>query len=630
MRVRLAAVCVAAFAGCGGGGGGGSTTPPVSNPSTAPTATSAPTSAPSANVTVGSTSQSATVAAGGTSAAIGIPPASASTSVAIAASSSLPPGASPLLRRRDIGTQSSCPATFANLAVSFTATASTTFTGIPQFTITLPSSVSTSGVSFYIAYLAPGASAWQEPFVGPATVNGQTLTFAASSIPITLTAGQTYTFALYTQSTSCGSGPLVGLAAYGPQGTTVSGTVLGSATSSALAGTIAGSIGTAPFMATLSGTISGGAVTGTVSGTGITGGSFSGTVSSGGALAAAGSFTAGGNGPIAFEIWGSTKPGAQIWYFNGRGSCSGGCLDPTDYNSGGFAVDSGGNVAGAGSGQDYGPTIYCVRTTVLTGTFSGTTWSVTGPQTLVVGSSMNCSLPTVVGTGTANAAFPNATTLVESASGPNSDLCFAAALGAMPGPCTLPTSAPTSSPTGSPSGSPSAAPSGSPNPSPSPSATPLWTFGGSSTSASFTAGTTPSVVTLSAYRGVTVGIQWAAPVSGTGSITFTDAINSGDVTPNTLPADNAAAGYTPIIYIDMDTAATIDFGTSVPSLTVTSTALSAYATCSLDVLQGNLTWMAPGVQGSVASGKTVIGPATLPAGNDVKIAGQQIVAISCK
>jgi hypothetical protein len=86
---------------------------------------------------------------------------------------------------------------------SITPSGTITFNGIPGFTLTLPSSVSTAGQSFYIAILAPGTTQWQMAADGPAQVSGQKLAFP--QIPgtsITLNANQTYWFAFYSVPTS--------------------------------------------------------------------------------------------------------------------------------------------------------------------------------------------------------------------------------------------------------------------------------------------------------------------------------------------------------------------------------------------------------------------------------------------
>lgn len=86
---------------------------------------------------------------------------------------------------------------------SITPSADITFNGIPGFTLTLPSSVSTAGQSFFIAILAPGTTQWQMAADGPAQVSGQKLTFPQiPAQPITLGANQTYWFAFYSIPTS--------------------------------------------------------------------------------------------------------------------------------------------------------------------------------------------------------------------------------------------------------------------------------------------------------------------------------------------------------------------------------------------------------------------------------------------
>jgi len=83
-------------------------------------------------------------------------------------------------------------------SVEVTLTQTVTFSALPSFTLSLPSSVSTSGESFYIAaYNGTTSSAPQIATLGPATVSGQTLTFTAPASSTTLNAGTTYLFELY-------------------------------------------------------------------------------------------------------------------------------------------------------------------------------------------------------------------------------------------------------------------------------------------------------------------------------------------------------------------------------------------------------------------------------------------------
>jgi hypothetical protein len=195
-----------------------------------------------------------------------------------------------------------------------------------------------------------------------------------------------------------------------------------------------------------------------------------------------------------------------------------------------------------------------------------------------------------------------------------------------------------------------------PNPSPSPSSSPgtqgpQWTFGGSSAQLAVAQGTTPPAGTLSAYNGVGAQVQFAAPISGSGSFTLQDAMNgiggvndTSPIAPNTtpLPADNATSGYSPIVYLSILNAGTqnIDFGSNIPKVTLTDNSLARYATCELDVYgnngnQSSASWFSvaqAGSTGTPTSSGVVIGAGTLPAGagNVTFQAGsQQIVAVSC-
>jgi len=185
---------------------------------------------------------------------------------------------------------------------------------------------------------------------------------------------------------------------------------------------------------------------------------------------------------------------------------------------------------------------------------------------------------------------------------------------------------------------PSTGSNSTPSPAPTSSASSQFTFGGSSASGTFSSGTTPGAVSLSAYHNVAVSVQFVAPSSGSGTLNFSDALNNGDVSPNTLPADAATAGYSPVVYLSVVNPGSTDisFGTNIPAFTVTNTAgFGSAATCSLDVYgkNGNSNtpgWFASGGTGSIAGNAVTIGPVQLPAGNTVDFkSGQQIVAISC-
>lgn len=74
-----------------------------------------------------------------------------------------------------------------------------TFASYPGFTIPLPPSIPTAGKQFYIGLYDGSTKTWNYTFEGPASVNGQKLTFAPSTGPLTLLKGVTYVFELYSQ-----------------------------------------------------------------------------------------------------------------------------------------------------------------------------------------------------------------------------------------------------------------------------------------------------------------------------------------------------------------------------------------------------------------------------------------------
>jgi hypothetical protein len=177
-----------------------------------------------------------------------------------------------------------------------------------------------------------------------------------------------------------------------------------------------------------------------------------------------------------------------------------------------------------------------------------------------------------------------------------------------------------------------------PSPSPTSSSSSAFTFNGSSGTGNFSQGTTPGAVALSAYHNVSVSIQFSAPASGSGALNMSDALNNGDVSPNTLPADNATSGYSAVIYLSAVNPGSTDinFGSNIPVFTVTNSAGFAGATvCELDVYGKNgnsstVSWFNSGATGNISGNNVTVGPAQLPAGSTVDFkSGQQIIAISC-
>ena len=181
-------------------------------------------------------------------------------------------------------------------------------------------------------------------------------------------------------------------------------------------------------------------------------------------------------------------------------------------------------------------------------------------------------------------------------------------------------------------------PTASPSPTSSPSSAPSYTFGGSTLNANFAQGTTPSAIALAAYHNVSASVQFVAPTSGNGALDFSDALNNGDVSPNTLPSDNATAGYSAVIYLSVVNpgSTTISFGANIPSFQITnSVGFAGAASCHLDIYGANgsgttASWFYSGASANISGNSVTVGPAQLQPGNTVEFqSGQQIVAISC-
>lgn len=88
--------------------------------------------------------------------------------------------------------------------IQISASDTVTLPSLPRITITVPSSQITPGARFFYAISDPTVTnvALQFRTEGPAGVTGTTLTFAASSNPITFTAGLKYIIAVYSESTA--------------------------------------------------------------------------------------------------------------------------------------------------------------------------------------------------------------------------------------------------------------------------------------------------------------------------------------------------------------------------------------------------------------------------------------------
>lgn len=166
-----------------------------------------------------------------------------------------------------------------------------------------------------------------------------------------------------------------------------------------------------------------------------------------------------------------------------------------------------------------------------------------------------------------------------------------------------------------------------------------WTLGGSTTSITATNGQTPGAGNLTAYNNVSVSVQFNTVTSGSGVIELSDALNNGDISPNTVPADTSTASYTPVIYLSIFNHGpqTISMGTSAPAITVTkSTGFGGATTCNLDLWvdmgAGSRSWNAlPGATGTISGTSVTIPSTALPGGGtiDVKPGDQPIIAIAC-
>lgn len=202
------------------------------------------------------------------------------------------------------------------------------------------------------------------------------------------------------------------------------------------------------------------------------------------------------------------------------------------------------------------------------------------------------------------------------------------------------TATPTPKPSGSATATPTASPTGSatatatPTASPTGAATPTYVFPASTKATlTLTANQTPPLVTEPTYDNITITAQFAAP-SVSGTLIFNDGLDNGDVTP-TVPADNAATGYTPVVYLSVYNPGTTDisFGANIPQISVADSAgFGSQTTCNFDSYSNHggsgLAWNT--LLSSSISGNTVTFGPTSIAGNTVDFEpGQQIVSVAC-
>jgi hypothetical protein len=205
MRITLQhaiACCIVGFAlsACGGGSGtmpaGTTGTSAAGNPSTA-------TGTPAAPVTFPMSSSPSTQnlpAIGGISGTMTIPATTGGSGIVSVQASTTAPASAPTAAQ--LTQSSSRRVQSGTLSFYFftTLTFSTdvTLASLPGFSLTLPSSIPTAGGSFFYAIQDPASSAALSfRTEGPATANGQTITFIPSPNPITFKANQNYVIAFY-------------------------------------------------------------------------------------------------------------------------------------------------------------------------------------------------------------------------------------------------------------------------------------------------------------------------------------------------------------------------------------------------------------------------------------------------
>lgn len=194
MRPRFRAAMIAALltllSGCGGSGGGstpsGASAPvPVSPGAASSTSTATFPLDTSAHTLSTSDGFSSTVT-------FGTPTTPVSGNVSETLTSTAPAGAATQSTQRS--EQGGSTTYF--LYLPFRSFVNVAFASLPSITVTLPSFISTAQRQFFYAF-SDEAGTQSALTVGPAQVNGQTLTFPASSGPLNLQAGVTYVFSFY-------------------------------------------------------------------------------------------------------------------------------------------------------------------------------------------------------------------------------------------------------------------------------------------------------------------------------------------------------------------------------------------------------------------------------------------------
>jgi hypothetical protein len=164
-----------------------------------------------------------------------------------------------------------------------------------------------------------------------------------------------------------------------------------------------------------------------------------------------------------------------------------------------------------------------------------------------------------------------------------------------------------------------------------------WTFAGSSATLTPAIASSPAPspvpVALTAYNNIAATLQFGGASTASVTINVVDAINNGDISPNTLPADNATSGATPFLYLSFynGSSTTVGFGSNTPAIQLTDTAgFGTTSTCELDDYTNNA-WSSTGATGAISGTGVTIASATLAnSGTFQFVPGQTIAAIACK
>ncbi len=166
-----------------------------------------PSASPGAAATAVATAAATMSSSGSTAGLILAPPASSGVSgltVAFGATNGngfvvaggwngLPPNTPPLTA--NVGPQ---PSVLAYVTISPSVDA--IFQTVPSLIVNLGTGATTKGSSYYVAYLPPGATSWQQPLLGPATFNNAVQLNLPPNLNAgawTVQAGLTYTYAIY-------------------------------------------------------------------------------------------------------------------------------------------------------------------------------------------------------------------------------------------------------------------------------------------------------------------------------------------------------------------------------------------------------------------------------------------------